>query len=144
MTQIDSYIIVVAPIPTEDGGGFVARVPDLTGCMGDGPTPEAAVTDARRAIIEWLDAYQTMGRQVPAPGGFITAQRQRQTDEIITLQGMIQSLQAELGQYASLAARIDAIEAEVKNLAATIADLEPWGQYPITAAVTQPARPQVC
>ena len=32
------YPIVVEPLPIEDGGGFVATVPDLPGCMSDGET----------------------------------------------------------------------------------------------------------
>lgn len=30
------YRIVVQPLPAEDGGGYLAYVPDLPGCMADG------------------------------------------------------------------------------------------------------------
>ena len=30
------YAIIVEPLSAEDGGGFVATVPDLPGCMSDG------------------------------------------------------------------------------------------------------------
>lgn len=32
----------VQQLPAEDGGGFVATVPDLPGCISDGETPEEA------------------------------------------------------------------------------------------------------
>ena len=34
------YPVVIEPLAPEDGGGFVATVPDLPGCMSDGETPE--------------------------------------------------------------------------------------------------------
>jgi predicted RNase H-like HicB family nuclease len=51
-----------------DGGGWLATVPALLGCMGDGDTPEAALADAGRAIIEWHAAAQALGREIPGPG----------------------------------------------------------------------------
>jgi antitoxin HicB len=50
------HAIVVEPLAAADGGGWLARVPALPGCMGDGDTREAAIADARSAIAEWLDA----------------------------------------------------------------------------------------
>jgi antitoxin HicB len=50
-----------------DGGGWLASVPALPGCMGDGETPEAALADAERAILEWQDAARQLGRDVPGP-----------------------------------------------------------------------------
>jgi antitoxin HicB len=35
--------------------------------MGDGETPEAALADAERAIGEWLDAANALGRDMPGP-----------------------------------------------------------------------------
>ncbi len=43
-------------------GGFIARAPDLPGCMGDGDTPEAAEADCRAAALEWLDEHARLGR----------------------------------------------------------------------------------
>ena len=50
-----------------NGGGFVATVPDLPGCMSDGETPEEAMHNVMDAIEEWIDASRTLGRDVPAP-----------------------------------------------------------------------------
>ena len=61
------YAIMVEPLSDADGGGWLATVPALPGCMGDGDTPEAALTDAEAAITEWHAAAQAMGRNVPGP-----------------------------------------------------------------------------
>jgi predicted RNase H-like HicB family nuclease len=51
----------------EDGGGFLATVPDLPGCMSDGETPEEAVTNVQDAILAWIEAARELGREIPAP-----------------------------------------------------------------------------
>jgi hypothetical protein len=46
---MSSYEIRVKPLPPDEGGGFLAWVPDLPGCMSDGRTPiEAIETPPRR------------------------------------------------------------------------------------------------
>ncbi len=32
------YPVIIEPLPQDEGGGFVALVPDLPGCMSDGET----------------------------------------------------------------------------------------------------------
>jgi antitoxin HicB len=62
-----SYPVVVQPLKDEDGGGFIATVPDLPGCMSDGETPEEALTNVQGAIEAWIEAAQDMGHTVPEP-----------------------------------------------------------------------------
>ncbi len=62
-----SYPVVVQPLKDEDGGGFVATVPDLPGCMSDGETPEEALLNVQDAIAAWIEAAQDMGQKVPKP-----------------------------------------------------------------------------
>jgi antitoxin HicB len=62
-----AYPIVVEPLSAEDGGGFVARVPDLPGCMSDGETPEEAVHNVQDAIAAWIEAAADLGHPVPVP-----------------------------------------------------------------------------
>lgn len=62
-----AYAVVVEPLPKEDGGGFVASVPDLPGCMSDGETPEEALVNVQDAIAAWIEAAQDIGRAVPPP-----------------------------------------------------------------------------
>jgi antitoxin HicB len=74
MTVSTDFAIIVEPLAPADGGGWLATVPALPGCMGDGETPEAAVADARSAIAEWLDAAAQSGRK---PGEASGQWRQR-------------------------------------------------------------------
>ncbi len=67
MSQAADYAIVVEPLSAEDGGGWLATVPALPGCMGDGGTRAEALEDALAAIKEWTDAARAAGRDVPGP-----------------------------------------------------------------------------
>ncbi|RZS87862.1 putative RNase H-like HicB family nuclease [Phyllobacterium myrsinacearum] len=64
MTYYD-YSVIVSPLSSEDGGGFIAYVPDLPGCMSDGNTPEEAVRSAHDAIAAWLEAATDHGLPIP-------------------------------------------------------------------------------
>ena len=61
------YPVIVQPLPAEEGGGFVASVPDLPGCMSDGETPEEALVNVQDAISAWIEAARDLGRKVPKP-----------------------------------------------------------------------------
>jgi len=52
----------------DDGGGYVATVPDLPGCTADGETAEAALIAARDAIDAWMEAAKAEGRSITKPG----------------------------------------------------------------------------
>jgi antitoxin HicB len=54
------YAIVVEQLAEADGGGWLASVPTLHGCYGDGETRTAA-------LEEWKDAARQLGREVPGP-----------------------------------------------------------------------------
>lgn len=58
---------MLEPLAEADGGGWLATVPALPGCMADGETPEEALADAESAVTEWLDAAKTLQRDVPSP-----------------------------------------------------------------------------
>lgn len=44
-----------------EDGHFYAALPDLPGCIGDGPTLPAAVENCRMAALEWLDEARKRG-----------------------------------------------------------------------------------
>jgi len=46
--------IQVEPLPPDEGGGFVAWVPDLPGCMSDGATPAEAIANATKQLTNGL------------------------------------------------------------------------------------------
>ena len=62
-----AYPLIVEPLPAEDGGGFIAIVPDLPGCMSDGETPAEAVENVQDAIATWIEAAHDVGHKVPEP-----------------------------------------------------------------------------
>ena len=61
------YAVVIEPLSEEDGGGFVATVPDLPGCMSDDDTREEAARNIDDAIRCWLEGARALGRPVPPP-----------------------------------------------------------------------------
>ena len=66
----NEYAVIIEPLSEEDGGGYLARVPELPGCMSDGETPEEAVTNVQDAILAWIEAANDLGHEVPKPGAF--------------------------------------------------------------------------
>jgi antitoxin HicB len=66
MSQL-TYPIVLEPLPPEEGGGFLALVPDLPGWMSDGSSPEEAVANVQDAIETWIEAANDLGHAVPVP-----------------------------------------------------------------------------
>ena len=54
---------------SEDDKAFVAKIPELAGCMADGPTYQAALANAETVIQEWLETARELGRAIPEPKG---------------------------------------------------------------------------
>ena len=63
-----AYNIRLTQLSPEDGGVYLAWVPDLPGCMSDGNTPEEAYANAMDAIDDWISEAIRLGRVVPMPG----------------------------------------------------------------------------
>ena len=61
------YSVLLEPLSPEDGGGFLATVPDLPGCMSDGETPEEAIANVQDAIVAWMEAARDLGHDIPKP-----------------------------------------------------------------------------
>jgi predicted RNase H-like HicB family nuclease len=61
------YRIILRPLTAADGGGWLAEIPELPGCMTDGETPQHAVDNVMDAISCWIEAAEEDGRPVPAP-----------------------------------------------------------------------------
>ena len=66
MTKLE-YPVLIEPLSVEDGGGFIATVPDLPGCMSDGETPEEALANVKDAVDAWIEEAHALGPAVPAP-----------------------------------------------------------------------------
>ncbi len=54
---------------SEEDDAYVAEVPELPGCMADGPTYQEALANAEKVIQEWLDTANELGRPIPEPKG---------------------------------------------------------------------------
>ena len=54
---------------SEDDQAFVAVVPELPGCMADGPTKFEALQNAEQIAAEWIETAKSLGRDVPDPKG---------------------------------------------------------------------------
>ena len=61
------YPVVIEALSEEDGGGFLATVPDLPGCMSDGETREEAARAIDDAIAQWIEEAKKLGRPIPKP-----------------------------------------------------------------------------
>lgn len=54
---------------SEGDGCFVAEVPELPGCMADGPTYAQALSAAEVVAGEWIETAKAAGRPIPEPRG---------------------------------------------------------------------------
>lgn len=62
-----AYEVVLRPLDPVEGGGWLATIPSLPGCTGDGETEMAAIGDVRLAALEWAHAAVDGGDPIPAP-----------------------------------------------------------------------------
>ncbi|HYE27584.1 MAG TPA: type II toxin-antitoxin system HicB family antitoxin [Allosphingosinicella sp.] len=61
------YKVVIEPLSDEDGGGFLATVPELPGCMSDGETRAEALANVEDAIATWIHCARKAGEPIPEP-----------------------------------------------------------------------------
>ena len=50
---------------SEEDGGYIADIPDLTACSAFGATPEEALAEGKQAKTAWLEAALQAGKPVP-------------------------------------------------------------------------------
>ena len=67
------YPVIIEPLPEDEGGGFVALVPDLPGYMSDGETAEAALASVQDAVAAWIEEATALGRPTPPPTRHVIA-----------------------------------------------------------------------
>lgn len=59
------YEVRLKPLTDDEGRGWLAEVPALSGCISDGETPFEAATNAQEAIAAWIETARKLGRAVP-------------------------------------------------------------------------------
>lgn len=62
-----AYRIEITKLSADEGGGYLAWVPDLPGCMSDGETRAEALANTEAAIGEWIEEAKRLGKVIPAP-----------------------------------------------------------------------------
>lgn len=54
---------------SDEDDAFIAEVPELPGCAGDGPTYQKALANAEVIIKEWIATAKELDRPIPEPKG---------------------------------------------------------------------------
>lgn len=54
---------------SHEDGAFIAEVPELPGCMADGPTAGEALRNVEQVALEWIETAKELGREIPVPKG---------------------------------------------------------------------------
>ena len=54
---------------SEEEEAFIAEVPDIPGCVADGPTYEDALSAVRAAMEEWVETAKELGQVIPGSMG---------------------------------------------------------------------------
>ena len=54
---------------SEEDAAFIAEVPELPGCMADGPTKAKALKAVEIVAQEWIETAKELGRKIPEPKG---------------------------------------------------------------------------
>ena len=54
---------------SEEDSAYIAEVPELAGCMADGPTAREALHNVEQIAQEWIETALELGRPIPEPRG---------------------------------------------------------------------------
>ena len=54
---------------SHEDDAFVAEVPELAGCMADGPSYQEALANVEVIIQEWIETAKELDRPIPEPKG---------------------------------------------------------------------------
>ncbi|MDD2373341.1 MAG: toxin-antitoxin system HicB family antitoxin [Syntrophomonadaceae bacterium] len=61
------YSVNLIRLSEEDGGGWIADVPELKGCLADGENPGEALDNLKSVIATWLEVAREEGMEIPEP-----------------------------------------------------------------------------
>ena len=96
------YPVEIRPLSDDDGGGFIAIVPDLPGCMSDGETMDQALHEVVDAIESWISVAKEFGDPIPVPDVLATSNHLIPRD-------MVAKIPAELYAKLSMKAKQDGV-----------------------------------
>jgi predicted RNase H-like HicB family nuclease len=69
MTMSSNFRYEIVLFWSQADGAFIAMVPELPGCMADGPTYQDAITAVELVMEEWIETAKSLGRPIPEPKG---------------------------------------------------------------------------
>jgi len=61
------YEYSVQIVWSKEDKAYLAMIPELPGCMADGPTQEEAIKNIRVVAQEWIEIATNEGRTIPKP-----------------------------------------------------------------------------
>ena len=100
--------------------------------------------DASKAIVEWVDEYEKMGRDIPQPGSAadnLLAQREAEIKLINELRDRLDSSEASMaamgGDVAVLKVRMGEIERYIKDLLDVVDNAAAWERFEIITKQTR-------
>jgi predicted RNase H-like HicB family nuclease len=64
---VDKYEVII--YWSDEDQAFVAEVPELPGCVAHGESQEAALANAKDAVVLWIDTAREFGDPIPEPKG---------------------------------------------------------------------------
>jgi antitoxin HicB len=67
MHNLEEYPYEIRPLSLAEGGGFLIRFTDFSGCISDGDTEAQAIENGRDALIATLNALRLENLPIPAP-----------------------------------------------------------------------------
>jgi antitoxin HicB len=116
MTDLQ-YPVVVKKLSDEDGGGYLAYAPDLHGCLGDGDTPEQAISNLKDAILEWVDEAQRLQRPIPLPGEAIEKAHKERKKMISVIRKQERLIDKQAESFDRLRHEVEQLRQQITELA---------------------------
>ena len=52
---------------SQEDGGYIADIPDLSHCSAFGENPERALAEVLKAKAAWMEAVKAEGKPIPRP-----------------------------------------------------------------------------
>ena len=136
------YPVLVRALHKTDGGGYIAVVPDLLGCLADGETASEALANVTDAIAEWIEECKRLNWPVPSPNSsFSRAAAERETwkravkerDEIIALQRkLVDEQKAGLEKLESQLADLSKKVEEITGTHGVVDNGDEWHFVPVS------------